>query len=608
MDKTKTARRKYVQSPPSPRGGARRRAYPFELRLRAVKLHLEEGFKGELVAQELGVSKHTVWEWARLYRELGEAGLKYPSINSEPAQRAKLPEAVKKRIIELKKTHPSFGVKKISQWLRRVLMLPGSPETVRKTLHRERLIPKVRVKTKRNPPKPRFFERTTPNQMWQTDIFTWRMGGRQVYLIGFIDDFSRYIVGLGVYGAQTSENVLEVYRRAVAEYGVPKELLSDNGRQYVAWRGRTKFQMELQKDHIHHIRSAPHHPMTLGKIERYWKTIWTEFLERAKFENFEEAQARIALWVKYYNHKRPHQSLEGMCPADRFFAIQKELRSVIEKTIEQNILDQALGREQAAPFYMVGRLGDQSVIIRSEKGQVKMLIDPEQPQKGEYNGSEQVEEADGSTQRTGAGASGALDLEREAAAAGTDQGDGDQRQQLKPVAASSDGGDAQSVGAQGQGAREGTCFKSALGKTPCPEGGPDQQDGKVGEPAGKDPAGEAGQITRGGTDEPGSGASEGSRTDDRTGSERSNDGQGSRRFLGSEPKNLLQVGEACPGGDDRSIESEGGGQATPAQRSRDRAAPGRARCREGKARSPGRCRPGAGPPDGTTSGRSRADC
>jgi len=522
-----------------------------------------------MVARELGISHHVIYDWAKRYRERGEAGLQYGK--PHPGSRQKPASLSQKEIIELKKTHPSFGVKKISQWLKRVLMLPGSPETVRKTLHRERLMPKVRVKPKRNPPKPRFFERTTPNQMWQTDIFTWRMCGRQVYLIGFIDDYSRYIVGLGLHGSQTSENVLEVYRRAVVEYGVPKELLSDNGRQYVAWRGKTKFQMELQKDRVHHVRSAPHHPMTLGKIERYWKSIWTEFLERAKFETFEEAQSRVALWVKYYNHKRPHQSLEGMCPADRFFGIQNELRDVIEKTIEQNILEQALGREPAAPFYMVGRLGDQSVVIRSEKGQVKMLIDPEQTQKGENNGSEQVEETSRSTHGTGARASSALDLERETPAVGTGQRDVDQRQRPEPVAVQSHGSDAQGIGTQedGSGARAGV--ESPSGKTPCPKSDTGVEVEQAGDASGKDPTSQEsiGQITTGGDDEPSPrpAASPDQGTTDRAGPERAAERQPCGYETRRQPQDLLQVGEACPGGNDPGPEPEGERPAIQAHRS-----------------------------------------
>jgi transposase InsO family protein len=72
---------------------------------------------------------------------------------------------------------------------------------------------------------------------------------------------------------QQVDHELEVYRRAVAEYGVPKEMLSDQGRQYSSWRGTTRFEAELRKDRVHHIKRRPHHPMTLGKIERFWKTL-----------------------------------------------------------------------------------------------------------------------------------------------------------------------------------------------------------------------------------------------------------------------------------------------------------------------------------------------
>ena len=154
----------------------------------------------------------------------------------------KLPEAVVERITAMKRSNPDYGVKRISQVLRRIFFFKASPETVRKTLHREQLMPPVRRKSKKNPQKPRFFERSTPNQLWQSDIFCFRLGGENAYLIGFIDDYSRYITGLGVYRGQTAENVLEVYRQARGEYGVPKEMLTDNGRQYTNWRGKTKFE------------------------------------------------------------------------------------------------------------------------------------------------------------------------------------------------------------------------------------------------------------------------------------------------------------------------------------------------------------------------------
>jgi len=165
-----------------PRGAARRsirphpHSHPFEVRRKAVQLCLEEGFPVQQVAREMGVGLSTLSKWVRVYREQGEAGLQSRT-RQRGSRRPKVAAAVKTKVIELKRHHPELGIQKISQFLRRMLFLPVSRETVRRTLHERRLLKKPRPKPRRNPPKPRFFERSTPNQMWQTDIFTFRLGG-----------------------------------------------------------------------------------------------------------------------------------------------------------------------------------------------------------------------------------------------------------------------------------------------------------------------------------------------------------------------------------------------------------------------------------------------
>lgn len=143
----------------APGKGRQRTFMPLEVRLRAVKLRLEEGLPRKLICQELGVNPNTLDKWVRRYRECGEEGLK----PRYPVQRVPPPtgERLRQKIAEVKRRQPTFGVKRISQWLRRMLFLKASPETVRKTLHREGLMPKTKKKTPRNPPKPRFFERST---------------------------------------------------------------------------------------------------------------------------------------------------------------------------------------------------------------------------------------------------------------------------------------------------------------------------------------------------------------------------------------------------------------------------------------------------------------
>ncbi len=463
--------------------------YGFELKLRCVKLRLEEGLPVSLLSKEVGVSKDVVYRWVKAYQERGEAGLRNQIESS--GSRRKLPGPVRQKIVEIKKREPFFGVQRISHLLKRVFFLSASPETVRRTLQEESLIVPSRKKHSANITRPRFFERSTPNQMWQGDIFTFRLGGRYAYLVGMIDDYSRYMVGLELYRSQTADQVIEVYRRAVGEYGVPKEVLTDRGRQYTNWRGTTRFERELGKDRVKHIKSAAHHPMTLGKIERFWKTVYEEFLVRAQFGSFEEAQERIRHWVRYYNHKRPHQGIGGLFPADRYFEIQGELRKVMERGIAENVLEMALRGKPREPFYMVGRMEGQSVVLRAEKGKVRLLVDDEGEgkmqelvyevnRKEESEGSREREERDGKGRESGeAGEAGRREERAEGNGAygggemsgGVDPLDGAEEAggdmpglgscvgDFEAVAGSDDGGDASGAAAPSSG-REGGSLES----------------------------------------------------------------------------------------------------------------------------------------------------
>ena len=468
--------------------------YPFDFRLRLVKLHAEEGIPVSEIAQETGVSQDTVHVWLSRYKSGGEAGL-HPGYSGRPG-REQIPGAVKRAMADAKRAEPTWGVTKISQFLRRVLHLPGSPETVRRTLHAERLIESKPPRPAKMPDKPRFFERSTPNQMWQSDIFTFRLGGKNAYLIGFIDDYSRFIVSLGVFRSQTAEHVLETYRRGVGEFGVPREMLTDNGRQYTSWRGSTRFEQELSKDKVKHIRSQPHHPMTLGKIERFWQNINNEFLRRAQFDSFEQAQERIALWVKHYNHRRPHQGIGGMCPADRFFEVRSDLRKVIERGIQDNLVELALRGKPQRPFYMVGRVDGQSVVMQASKGKLVMTVgDRDNNQREEVlcdlgEGKAEIHESENGGAEGGAAAvhfggevqGGAGPVDGAQLRGGAVQGAGDDVEHAEPVAGAGDGGDGAVAGAEAFGAvREHAA-------EPAPAGPAGAEGGEAGAGGGGQPA------------------------------------------------------------------------------------------------------------------------
>jgi hypothetical protein len=214
--------------------------------------------------------------------------------------------------------------------------------------------------------------------------------------------------------------------------------------------------------------------MTLGKIERFWKTILNEFLLRAQFDSFETARERIALWVKYYNYKRPHQGIGSLCPADRFFEIQNDLRHTLEKGVEDNVLEQALRGKPTSPFYMVGRLGDQNVVIRAEKGKVKMHVDGnqhDQPQELVYNmdkeNSNDQETDETTTQNihiTGEMQSGPVTLDGTPECNRDQSGAINQQYSAEHVAGSGDGSDAVSPGTAELGKRGNAASESSSGE------------------------------------------------------------------------------------------------------------------------------------------------
>jgi transposase InsO family protein len=473
----------------------RSKRYGADFKLQVVKKFVEESIPSSIIQQECGVSGETIGRWVRAYHREGLAGL----ATRYRGKGRSLPTPVRQKIVEIKEGNPLFGIKRISQLLKRAFFLSASPETVRKTLHDSSLIKSPPKKRQRNITRPRFFERSVPNQLWQTDIFTFRLGGHYAYLIGYIDDYSRYVTGLELFRSQTGQNVIEVYRRAAGEYNPPKEMLTDNGRQYTSWHGKSRFESELKKDKIHHIKSRPHHPMTLGKIERFWKTIYLEFLSRAQFDSFEDAAERIRQWVKYYNHKRPHQGIGGLCPADRYFEIQSELKKTIEQGIQENLLEMALRGKPRLPFYMVGRMEGQSVVLRAEKGRLRLSVDDEDDvtQEVVYNlddkgdthgkGQERAEENHAELRSNGEVPGGAIGLDGAAQAIGGMPGAVGPLDGAGSVAKAGDGRDAPGLGAPGEPGQ-------GAGALPAPHGdaGEETPDEPGAGQAGKDPVQGAG--------------------------------------------------------------------------------------------------------------------
>ena len=362
-----------------------------EQRLLVLDAWRRSGLPAGDFAPLVGISRHTLYAWQKAFSREGPAGLldKPKGVR----QGSRLPELTRRTILMLKESHPDWGCQRISDMLVRGPALPASAAAVAKVLH-EAGYASEEVATRPHAAKVHSFERARPNQLWQTDLFTFilKRQNRRVYLAAFLDDHSRFVVGYGLYASQATALVLEVLRAAIAGFGTPEEVLTDNGTQYVTWRGKSAFARECEQRGIRQIVASPHRPQTLGKIERFWGTLWRECVETAVFIDLAEARQRIGLFIDHYNFQRPHQGIEGLTPADRFFGAADEVKRALAARVQANALELARQGVPKAPFYLTGQAGGQPfsvhaegerVILTSGEGRQEIDLLPPRPLAGE---------------------------------------------------------------------------------------------------------------------------------------------------------------------------------------------------------------------------------
>jgi hypothetical protein len=163
---------------------------------------------------------------------------------------------------------------------------------------------------------------------------------------------------------------VETFKAGIASYGAPQEVLTDNGAQYVTWRGTSRFAEECAKRGVKHIVATPRRPQTLGKTERFWGTLWREMLEAAVFTDLNEARSRIGLFIDHYNFQRPHQGIGGLVPADRFFHAAPQVLKSLRERIAANALELSRRGVPKAPLYLAGNLAGQPLTLHGEGDQV----------------------------------------------------------------------------------------------------------------------------------------------------------------------------------------------------------------------------------------------
>ena len=352
-----------------------KRTFTPDERRAAVEAYYGSELSRHAFARQWGLSHVTLGVWVRKYEAEGPKGLERLA-SGPPRRRGKAPlaEAVKAEIVAVREAHPEFGWKRLRTWLWRFAGLAVSTSSVRRVAAAAGLPAAEPVVRRRRAAKkpPRRFERARPGELWQSDItylnVPWRRG--PLYLIVWLDDHSRYVVGWGLFAHQRAQIVLETFEEACARYGPPEEALTDQGRQYFAWRGKSAFTKLCDRRGIHHVVARAHHPQTVGKCERLWATVKKELWERVRPRDLDEARERLGHYFGHHNHHRPHESLGGLVPADRFFGVAAEVRQAIEQAVAKNALRLALGEAPRRPVFLVGQIDGQAVSVHGEAGRI----------------------------------------------------------------------------------------------------------------------------------------------------------------------------------------------------------------------------------------------
>ena len=294
-----------------------------EQRYRAV-IDVLDGMSVTEVAQRNGVSRQSVHTWLRRYANGGMAALADKSSRPEscPHQMAPLTEA---RVISLRREHPRWGPRSIRTRLANegFAPVPGLSSIYRTLVRHHLLEPTQRKRTRSDYKR---WERSRSMELWQMDVVGrfHLADGTEVKVVTGVDDHSRFCVCARVVARATARPVCEALQWALRTHGVPDQILTDNGKVFTARFGQgpgpVLFDRICANNGIRHLLTAPYSPTTTGKVERFHRTIRSDFLVDHDWVHatIEALQRALDEWVAEYNTERPHQSLGDRPPAERF--------------------------------------------------------------------------------------------------------------------------------------------------------------------------------------------------------------------------------------------------------------------------------------------------
>lgn len=317
--------------------------YPASEKLEIIRLVEGSHLPTKRTLEKLGIPKTTFYRWYDQYQTGGPEALEDRSPKPSRVWN-RIPEPVRQKIVDLALQESELSPRELAVRFTDTEKYFVSEASVYRLLKEHDLItsPAYVVLSAAD----EFKDKTTaPNQLWQTD-FTYLkvIGWGWFYLSTILDDYSRYIISWKLCTTMKTSDVTETLYLALQASGCDQptvlhkpRLLSDNGSSYIS----AELAEWLEDQKMDHVRGAPYHPQTQGKIERWHQTLKNRIL----LENYYlpgDLQQQIDAFVDHYNHQRYHESLQNLTPADVYFGrgptILKQRERIKLKTIENRRL------------------------------------------------------------------------------------------------------------------------------------------------------------------------------------------------------------------------------------------------------------------------------
>lgn len=313
--------------------------YPASEKLEIIRIVEQSHLPAKKTLDQFGIARRTFYRWYDRYVEGGPEALEdRPSRPSRVWNR--ISAEVQSQIIDMALEQSELSPRELAVRFTDEKRYFVSEATVYRLLKAHDLITSpafVVIKAADE-----FRDKTTrPNEMWQTDFTYFKIiGWGWVYLSTVLDDFSRYIIAWKLCTTMRAEDVTDTLELALTASGCDSarvlhkpKLLSDNGPSYIA----SELAEWIDANGMSHVRGAPLHPQTQGKIERWHQTLKNRIL----LENYflpGDLERQIEAFVEHYNHRRYHESLGNVTPADAYFgrasAIIEQRERIKRQTIE----------------------------------------------------------------------------------------------------------------------------------------------------------------------------------------------------------------------------------------------------------------------------------